>query len=57
MSKGIGVTEKCWICDNTRELTEDIINSVWVGPWICDECKQAIIWAKEAKKQKEGEQE
>ena len=55
MPKGIGVTEKCWICDNTRELTEGIINSMWDGPWICDECKQAIIWAKKAQKQKDGD--
>lgn len=49
-----GVVEKCFICDNTRETTVGELNAIYHGPWICDECRKGIIWAKDQAKKAGG---
>ena len=41
------VEEQCYFCNNKREVTAKIWSEPYHGPWICDECRKGIIWAKE----------
>ena len=39
--------QQCMLCDNTRNIGGAWYTSV---PWVCDECKEAIAYAKEIMK-------
>lgn len=41
----ISLEQKCLLCDNTRVLPAYM--STHINPYICDECQQAIAYAKE----------
>ena len=44
--------QQCMLCDNTRNLGGTWHSS---SPWICDECKEAIAYAKELMKHRGAE--
>jgi hypothetical protein len=44
--------QQCMLCENTRELGGGWHSS---SPWICDECKEAIAYAKELMKHRGAE--
>ena len=39
--------QQCLLCENTRTLPEGMYFSH--TPWICDECKEAVAFAKKLK--------
>lgn len=39
--------QQCMCCENTRELYDGWYSP---GPWICEDCKEAIAYIKEVKK-------
>ena len=41
----ISLEQKCLLCDNTRELPAYMSNHI--SPYICDECREAVAYAKE----------
>lgn len=44
----ISLEQKCLLCDNTRELPAFMSNNI--SPYICNECQEAIAYAKEIMK-------
>ena len=38
-------SQRCMLCDNSRELPEGMTYSH--TPWVCDECKEAIAFLKD----------
>lgn len=41
----ISLEQKCLLCDNTRGLSAYMVNNI--SPYICDECQEAMAYAKE----------
>ena len=40
-------SQRCMLCENSRELPEGMTYSH--TPWICDDCKEAIVFLKKLK--------
>ena len=49
----ISLEQKCLLCDNTRELPAYMSNHI--NPYICDECREAVAYAKELMKHRGAE--
>ena len=47
----IYVCQCCLLCENTRRLPESM--HYCNTPWVCDECKEAIVFVKELKHERE----
>ena len=54
-SNVIHYSQSCLCCENTRRLPEGMTYSR--TPWVCDECKEAIAFLKEFKKEYSKAQE
>lgn len=52
MMKAITVEATCVLCGATKEY---LYNELHPFVYICDDCKEAITWAKENMKEKENE--
>lgn len=42
-------SQRCLLCDNTRRLPEGM--TYCTSPWVCDDCKEAIVFLKKFKKE------
>ena len=42
-------SQRCLLCDNTRRLPEGM--TYCTSPWVCDDCKEAIAFLKDFKKE------
>lgn len=42
-------SQGCLLCDNTRRLPEGM--TYCTSPWVCDDCRDAIVFLKEFKKE------
>jgi hypothetical protein len=42
-------SQRCLLCDNTRRLPEGM--TYCTSPWVCDDCKEAIVFLKDFKKE------
>jgi hypothetical protein len=41
--------QRCLLCDNTRRLPDGM--TYCTSPWVCDDCKEAIAFLKDFKKE------
>ena len=41
-------SQPCLLCDNAREISYNPMHTLY--PWVCDECKGAMVYIKEFKK-------
>ena len=48
ISRSWVVCQHCLLCDNTREIPHGY--GVGNYPWVCDECKEAIAFIKDFRK-------
>lgn len=42
-------SQRCLLCDNTRRLPEGM--TYCTSPWVCDDCREAIAFLKDFKKE------
>lgn len=42
-------SQRCLLCDNTRRLPEGM--TYCTSPWVCNDCKEAIAFLKDFKKE------
>lgn len=49
----ISLEQRCLLCDNTRELPAYMSHNI--SPYICDECREAMAYAKELMKHRGAE--